>query len=566
MSQRITIDPITRIEGHLRIDVEVENYAVRDAWASCTMWRGIEQILRGRDPRDAWLFTQRFCGVCTTVHAMASVRAVEDALKLEVPLNAQYVRNLILIAHALHDHIVHFYQLSALDWVDILQIPKADPAAASKLAETLSPWTRNSRNELTAAQNKVKAVAASGQLGIFANGYWGHPAMRLSPEVNLLAFTHYIQALEYQRKALQVVGMLGSKTPHIQNLLVGGVANAIDLDSTSALGMDKLEQIRILLDEVVKFINEVYLIDVCAVAAMYPEWFKIGSGVTNYMAVPDLPLDTRAGAYDLPGGLIMNGNIGGVQGFKTASDAVFRESVSEDVTHAYYEGEKPLHPWKGETEPDFTGWTADKKYSWVKAPRYKGQPMQVGPLAQVLVGYAQGHPLTRKYADLALTKVSAIGGVNATPAMLHSTLGRHAARAIRAAMLAELAQKHWQLLVDNIAKGDLSVHNPPVFPSGEVEGVGTHEAPRGTLSHWVVISDGKIKNYQAVVPSTWNASPRDQSGVHGPYEASLLNTPLKRPEEPLEVLRTIHSFDPCMACACHTFDASGKKIAQVKVL
>jgi len=566
MSRRITIDPITRIEGHLRIDVEVENNAVSNAWASCTMWRGIEKILRGRDPRDAWLFTQRFCGVCTTVHAMASVRAVEDALKLEVPPNAQFIRNLILIAHALHDHIVHFYQLSALDWVDILQIPKADPARASKLAESLSPWPRNSRNELKAAQDKVNAVAASGQLGIFANGYWGHPAMRLSPDINLLAFTHYLQALEYQRKALQIVGMLGSKTPHIQNLLVGGVANAIDLDSPSALGMDKLEQIKILLDEVVDFVNNVYLIDVCAVAASYPEWFKIGSGVTNYMAVPDLPLDTKAGAYDLPGGVIMGGNFGGAQKYKTASDSAFRESVSEDVTHAYYRGGKPLHPWVGETEPEFTGWDGEKKYSWVKSPRYKGQPMQVGPLAQVLVGYAQGHPLTRKYADLALGKVSAIAGVNATPGMLHSTLGRHAARAIRAAILGELAQKHWQLLVDSVAKGDLNVHNQPVFPSGEIEGVGTHEAPRGTLSHWVVVNDGKIKNYQAVVPSTWNASPRDQSGAHGPYEASLLHTPLARPDEPLEVLRTVHSFDPCMACACHTFDPSGRRIAQVKVL
>jgi hydrogenase large subunit len=566
MSKRITIDPITRIEGHLRIDVEVENNVVSNSWASCTMWRGIETILRGRDPRDAWMFTQRFCGVCTTVHAMASVRAVEDALKLPVPANAQYVRNLILIAHALHDHIVHFYQLSALDWVDILQIPKADPAATSKLAESLSPWTRNSRNELKAAQDKVKAVAASGQLGIFQNGYWGHPAMHLSPEVNLLAFTHYIQALEYQRKALQVVGMLGSKTPHIQNLVVGGVANAIDLDSQSALSMDKLETIRTLLDEVVRFINEVYLIDVCAVAAMYPEWFKIGSGVTNYLAVPDLPLDSHASAYDLPGGVIMNGNIAGVQGFATASDPAFRQGVTEDVTHAYYQGDRPLHPWKGETEPQFTQWDGDKKYSWVKSPRFNGQPMQVGPLAQVLVGYAQGHALTRKYADLALGQVSAIAKVNATPALMHSTLGRHAARAIRAAMLGELAQKHWQLLVDNISKGDLSVYNPPMFPSGEIEGVGTHEAPRGTLSHWVVINDGKIKNYQAVVPSTWNASPRDASGAHGPYEASLLHTPLARPEEPLEVLRTVHSFDPCMACACHTFDPSGRQIARVKVL
>ena len=566
MANRITIDPITRIEGHLRIDVEVDNYAVSNAWASCTMWRGIENILRGRDPRDAWLFTQRFCGVCTTVHAMASVRAVEDALKLEVPLNAQYIRNLILIAHALHDHIVHFYQLSALDWVDILQIPKADPAATAKLAESLSPWTRNSRNEFKAAQDRVNAVASSGQLGIFMNGYWGHPAMRLSPEVNLLAFTHYVQALEYQRKALQVVGILGSKTPHIQNLTVGGVANAIDLDSPSALGMAGLENIRVLLDEVVRFINEVYFVDVCAVAAMYPDWFKIGSGVKNYLAVPDLPLDSAGTAYDLPGGYIVNGNIAGVHPFKTASDKDFREAVSEDVTHAYYQGEKPLHPWVGETDPAFTGWNGEQKYSWVKAPRFNGQPMQVGPLAQVLIGYAQGHPLTRKYADLAIGKVGAIGGVHVTPEMLHSTLGRHAARAIRAAMLAELAQKHWQLLADNIAKGDYTVHNQPVFSSGEVEGVGTHEAPRGTLSHWIVIKDEKIKNYQAVVPSTWNASPRDRSGAHGPYEASLLHTPLARPEEPLEVLRTVHSFDPCMACACHAFDPSGREIAKVKVL
>ncbi|MGB8773760.1 MAG: nickel-dependent hydrogenase large subunit, partial [Terriglobales bacterium] len=316
MANRITIDPITRIEGHLRIDVEVNNNAVSDAWASCTMWRGIENILRGRDPRDAWLFTQRFCGVCTTVHAMASVRSVEDALKLEIPLNAQYIRNLILIAHALHDHIVHFYQLSALDWVDILEIPKADPVATAKLAESLSPWTRNSKTEFKAAQDRVKAVADSGQLGIFMNGYWGHPAMRLSPEVNLLAFTHYVQALEYQRKALQVVGILGGKTPHIQNLTVGGVSNAIDLDSTSALDMDKLEQIRVLLAEVVRFVNQVYFIDVCAVAALYPEWFKIGKGVNNYLAVPDLPLDSAGSSYDLPGGYILNGNIGGVHGFK----------------------------------------------------------------------------------------------------------------------------------------------------------------------------------------------------------------------------------------------------------
>jgi hydrogenase large subunit len=566
MAKRITIDPITRIEGHLRIDVEVDNNAVSNAWASCTMWRGIENILKGRDPRDAWLFTQRFCGVCTTVHAMASVRSVEDALQLEVPINAQYIRNLILIAHALHDHIVHFYQLSALDWVDILQIPKADLGATTKLAESISPWTRNSREEFKAAQDRVKAVAASGQLGIFMNGYWGHPAMRLSPEVNLLAFTHYVQALEYQRKALQVVAILGGKTPHIQNLTVGGVSNAIDLDSANALNIEKLEMVRELLNQVVEFINQVYVIDVCALAAMYPEWFKIGSGVRNYMAVPDLPLDTKSIAYDLPGGVIMNGNIAGVHAFKTAADKDFRDAVSEDVTHAYYQGNKPLHPYVGQTDPQFTGWVAEQKYSWVKAPRFNGAPMQVGPLSQVLVGFAQGHPLTVKHATLAIKTIESVGHIQVTPGMLESTLGRHGARAIRASMLAELAQKHWQLLADNIAKGDYEIHNQPVFPSHEIEGVGTHEAPRGTLSHWVVVKDAKIKNYQAVVPSTWNASPRDASGAHGPYEASLLHTPLARPDEPLEVLRTIHSFDPCMACACHTFDPSGRKIAKVKVL
>ena len=566
MAKRITIDPITRIEGHLRIDVEVDNGAVSDAWASCTMWRGIEKILEGRDPRDAWLFTQRFCGVCTTVHAMASVRSVEDALKLEVPANAQYIRNLILINHALHDHIVHFYQLSALDFVDVMQIPKADPAKTAALAETLSPWTRNSRNEMKAAQDKVKGLAAGGQLGIFTNGYWGHPQMRLSPEVNLLAFTHYLQALEYQRKANQVVGMLGGKTPHIQNLTVGGVANAINLDNQSTLGMDRLEAMKVLMDEVVKFVHEVYVPDACAVAGFHADWFGIGGGVKNYMAVPDLPLDGRGTQFDLPGGYILDGNISGVRHFASHADQDFRNSVSEDVTHSYYQGKAPLHPWKGETIPEFTGWEADKKYSWVKSPRFQSKPMQVGPLAQVLVGYAQGHELTRKWADAALGKVSAVAGRRATVDMLHSTMGRHAARAIRCAMLAELAQKHWQLLVDNISRGDVAVHNQPVFPSGEISGVGTHEAPRGTLSHWVVVEGGKIKNYQAVVPSTWNASPRDASGAHGPYEAALLRTPIANPEKPLEVLRTVHSFDPCMACACHTFDPSGREISAVKVL
>ena len=566
MSQHIVIDPITRIEGHLRIDVEVDNGKVQQAWASGQMWRGIENILLGRDPRDAWLFTQRFCGVCTTVHAMASVRSVENALKLQIPNNAVYIRNLILAAHAMHDHIVHFYHLSALDWVDVVSALKADPAKAAKLAEGLSNWPGNDRLQLQAVKDKLQSFVAGGQLGIFTNGYWGHPAMKLSPEVNLLATAHYLQALDQQREVNKVVAMLGSKTPNIQNLAVGGVANAINLDSSSTLNMASLYKIKELLDGVVQFIQQVYLPDVCAVGAMYADWLPYGAGVTNYLASPDLPLDNTYTSFDLPGGTIFGGDLSSVKAFKTFDDPYFTEGVTENTSRAWYEGNGSLHPWKGETVPNYTDFDKDGKYSWVKAPRFQGKPMQVGPLAQVLVGYATGHELTRKWAGVALDTTSTLAGTKLSPAVLHSTLGRHLARAIRTAMIADVAQKHWQLLVENIAKGDTDIFNPPNFPKGEIQGVGVHEAPRGLLSHWSVIRDGKIANYQAVVPTTWNASPRDEKEQPGPYEASLLNNPIADPERPLEVLRTVHSFDPCLACAIHTLDPEGKEIARVKVL
>jgi hydrogenase large subunit len=530
------------------------------------MWRGIERILVGRDPREAWLFTQRFCGVCTTVHALASVRAVEDALTLEIPLNAQYIRNLILIAHALHDHVVHFYQLSALDWVDVTQVLKADPVKASQIAESLSEWPGNSAKEMAAVKTKVKALVDSGQLGPFAHGYWGHPAMKLPPEVNLIAVSHYLQALEYQRYANQVVAILGGKTPHIQNVAVGGVQNAINIDSSAALNVDRLYQIKALLDKVIPFIQNVYVPDVCTVAAFYPEWFGYGAGVTNYLSVPDLPLDEKGTKFELPGGFIPNGDLSKYRPITGQRDEAWRKAVTEDSKHAWSKGEGGLHPWKGETEPEYTDFQDDGKYTWVKAPRYEGQPAQVGPLANVLCGYAAGNPLMVKWTDAALGKISSIAKINATPAMLHSTLGRHGARAVRTAVLSEIAMKQWQLLTDNITKGDSKIFNPPTFPKGTIEGVGFHEAPRGTLSHWVVIENGVIKNYQAVVPTTWNASPRDSKGVSGPYEASLLGNPIADNEHPLEVLRTIHSFDPCMACAVHMFDPSGNKVAQVKVL
>jgi hydrogenase large subunit len=566
MSQRITIDPVTRIEGHLRVDVEVDGGQVRNAWSSGTMWRGIEIILQDRDPRDAWLFAQRICGVCTTVHAITSVRAVENALRLEIPINAQYIRNLILAAHALHDHIVHFYHLSALDWVDVVEVLKADPEKTSKLAESLSPWPRNSKHELTAVKDKLATFVGGGQLGIFTNGYWGHPAMKLPPEVNLLAVSHYLQALDIQRKANQVVALLGGKTPNIQNLAVGGVANPINLDNQAALNMEKLFWIRDLFDEVKTFVQQVYLPDVCAVGAMYPEWLGYGAGVTNYLAVPDLPLDSKGTSFDLPGGTLFDAKIESFKPISSFEDPYFRDNVAESIARAWYDGDWSRHPWEEETVPKYTDFDPDAKYSWVKAPRFQGRPMQVGPLAQVLIGYAAGHEPIRRWADQALATASAIAGTKLGLGVLHSTLGRHLARAVRTAVLAELGLKHWQLLVDNIGRGDTSSFVPPVFPKGEQRGFGFHEAPRGTLSHWVVIRDGKIANYQAVVPSTWNAGPRDDKGQPGPYEASLLGNPIADPVRPLEALRTIHSFDPCLACAVHTLDPEGRELARVKVL
>ncbi len=566
MSKRIVVDPVTRIEGHLRIDCEVEGGKVQKAWSSGQMFRGIETILLGRDPRDAWLFTQRFCGVCTTVHAIASVRTVENALGMEVPLNAQYIRNLIVMAHAMHDHIVHFYHLSALDWVDVVSALKADPAKASALAESLSPWPGNSKNQLKAVQEKVKGFVEAGQLGIFTNGYWGHPAMHLAPEVNLLAVAHYLQALEYQRKVNQIVALLGGKTPNIQNLAVGGVANAINLDNESTLNMNKLYMVKDILDEISTFIEQVYFVDVCAIGGMYPEWLGYGAGVTNYLAVPDLPLDTKGTKFDLPGGTIFNGDLATIREIKTFDDPYFKENVTESIAHAWYDGDWTKHPYEEETVPKYTNYEDAKKYSWVKAPRFQGKVMQVGPLAQVLVGFALGHEPTKRWAVKTLDTAGAIAKTKLSPAVLHSTLGRHAARMIRTCVISELAKKHWGLLAENIGKGDTKIFNEPVFPKGEQRGFGFHEAPRGVLSHWIVIRDGKIANYQAVVPSTWNAGPRDEKNQPGPYEASLVGNPVANAELPLEVLRTIHSFDPCLACAVHTLDPEGREIARVKVL
>lgn len=566
MAKRIIVDPVTRIEGHLRIDVEVENGLVSKAWSSGQMWRGIENILKGRDPRDAWAFTQRICGVCTTVHALASVRAVENALQLEVPLNAQYIRNIMVSAHALHDHIVHFYHLSALDWVDIVSALDADPKEAAKLAESLSSWKLNSVHELTAVQNKLKSFVASGQLGIFANGYWGHKAMKLPPEVNLIAAAHYLQALEIQREANRIVTIMGGKSPHVQNLTVGGVTNAINLDSQAVMNMERLVYIKTLIEKMEDFVKNAYLVDVSIIGSFYLDWAGYGKGVTDYLSVPEMPLDTKGTEFALKGGYISGGDLSTFTEIKGFNDKFFIDGVKESSKHSWYHGDDALHPWEGETEPNYDDFNDEGQYSWIKSPTFNGKPAQVGPLANVLCLAAQGHESTLKHLNFVLDTVSTVSGTKVGVPALHSTIGRHAARAVRAATLLDEMNVQWQMLVDNIGRGDTDIFNQPVFPKEEIRGVGFHEAPRGVLSHWVVIENGKIKNYQAVVPSTWNAGPRNQDDVPGPYEASLMGNPIADPERPLEVLRTVHSFDPCIACAIHLMDTEHQEIVKVKAL
>lgn len=564
MSKRITIDPVTRIEGHLRVDVDIDSGKVNKAWASGQMWRGVENILIGRDPRDAWAITQRICGVCTTVHAIASVRAVENALQLEIPVNAQYIRNLIILAHAIHDHIVHFYHLSALDWVDVTSALKADPAKAASLAESLSNWSGNSKAEFTKVKERLSGFVGTGQLGIFTNGYWGHPAMKLPPEVNLIATAHYLQALEVQRYASKIVAVLGSKSPHIQNVAVGGVSNALALDSQSVLTVERLLAVKEWIGKLDDFVKNVYLVDVAVIGGFYPEWTAIGRGITDYISIPDIPLDGKGTMFALPGGHIVGGDLATFKEIRTHDDPYFKDGVAESVKHSWYKGGKgPLHPYKGETNPQYTDFQDNGKYSWLKAPTFYGKPMQVGPLPRVLAMVAAKHQPTIDYATKALDLVSTVAKTKVGLGALHSTIGRHAARAVSCAVQVDELARQWDLLLANMARGDLKTFNKPVFPKDEITGVGIHEAPRGLLSHWVVIDNGKIKNYQCVVPTTWNAAPRNEKDEPGAYEACLVGTPVAIPDQPLEVLRTVHSFDPCLACAVHIVDEEHKEVVKV---
>lgn len=581
MKNHVVVDPITRIEGHLRIEARTNDAgAIEHAMSSGTMVRGIEIILRGRDPRDAWAFAQRICGVCTLVHGIASVRAVEDALKYKIPRNAQLIRNLMIAAQYVHDHVMHFYHLHALDWVDIVSALKADPKATSELAQSISSYAKSSPGYFADVQKKVKTFVEQGQLGIFANGFWGHSEYRLPPEANLMAVAHYLEALAWQRDVVKIHAIFGGKNPH-PNFLVGGAPAPISTSPTGAPGgaaatsvnIVALQEIRNVISKMMAFVDQVYVPDTLAIASFYKDWFKRGEGVGNFLTYGDFPekgMDDPS-SWLIPGGVILNRDLTKIH----PVDLNDPSQIEEFVAHSWYDygpgKQKGLHPYVGETQlaysgpkPPYEALDADKSYSWLKAPRWKGNVVEVGPLARVLMLYAKGHEPTKELATYALKTL------DLPLEAMFSTLGRTAARTLETKIIGDQMKVWLDNLIANIKGGDVSVHNaerwdPSTWPA-ECKGVGFMEAPRGALAHWIVIKNRKIDNYQAVVPSTWNAGPRDPKGQPGPYEAALMDRhTLANPEQPLEIQRTIHSFDPCIACAVHVVDPDGAEVMQIKV-
>ncbi|MBS0357368.1 MAG: nickel-dependent hydrogenase large subunit [Proteobacteria bacterium] len=580
--KRVVVDPVCRIEGHMRVEVNIDDKnVIRNAVSTGTMWRGLEVILKGRDPRDAWAFTERICGVCTGTHALTSVRAVEDALAIQIPENANIIRNLMQLNLYIHDHLVHFYHLHALDWVDVVSALKADPKKTSELAQSISSWPLSSPGYFRDVQNRLKKFVESGQLGPFMNGYWGNPAYKLPPEANLMAVTHYLEALDFQKDIVKVHTIFGGKNPH-PNWLVGGVPCAINLEGAGAVGainMERLNMVSSIIDRCIDFIDNVYIPDLKAIASFYKDW-TYGGGISSqallsYGDIPDKANDYSASSLLLPRGAIIGGDLTKIH----EVDLKDPEQIQEFVAHSWYkyaDESKGLHPFDGVTEPHFelgknTKGTKTKiesldeagKYSWIKAPRWRGNAMEVGPLARYVIGYVQKNPEFKEPVDKLLSDLGL-----PLPAIF-STLGRTAARGLEASWAAHKSRYFFDKLIANLKAGDLNTANidkwePSKWPA-ETKGAGFTEAPRGALGHWIKIKDGRIDNYQAVVPTTWNGGPRDDKGQIGAFEASLMNTPVAKPDEPLEILRTLHSFDPCLACSTHVMAPDGQEMASVKV-
>lgn len=566
-NKRIVIDPITRIEGHLRIEIEVdEKNVIKNAFSSSTLWRGLETIVKGRDPKDVGLIVQRICGVCTSSHYHAGVEAVENALGVKIPLNARYVRSMIAQALFLHDHIVHFYLLHGLDWVDVISALKADPKKAEQEAFKYcsTPYAAG-EGDLIEAQQKVQKMVDGGQLGIFANGYWGNKTYRFTPEQNLIALSHYLRSIEVQRDAAKLMAILGGKQPHPQSLVVGGVTCVRDL-----LDPSRLAEWKTRFENVKKFVDCAYYPDVLMAGKAFANEGSVVQevNVPNFMSGDGIALNATENLFD--SGYILNKDLSKV--FQ-----IDENLIMEECTHSWYQEDKPLHPYDGQTEPNYTGFVAKMtidgegksvktpsidekgKYSWIKSPRYEEKPFEVGPLACMLVGYAQGNKRIKKVVDDFLN----LSGLPVSA--LFTTLGRTAARMLQSKLIVDYGIETFESLISNL-KVDESTYTPVVIDQAkEYKGRYIGEVPRGMLSHWIRIKNGVVENYQCVVPSTWNAGPEDSKGQKGPYEANLIGLKLAEATKPLEIIREIHSYDPCIACAVHVMDTRGNKLGEYKI-
>lgn len=566
-NKRVVIDPITRIEGHLRVEVEVDdNNVIKNAFSSSTLWRGLEVIVKGRDPRDVGLIVQRICGVCTSSHYRAGVEAVENALDVTIPLNARYVRSMIAQALFLQDHIVHFYLLHGLDWVDVISALKANPKKAEQEAYKYSknPYAAG-ETDLRLAQEKVQKMVDGGQLGIFANGYWGNKTYRLTPEQNLIALSHYLKCIEVQRDGAKLMAILGGKQPHPQSLVVGGVTCVRDL-----LDPSRLAEWKTRFENVKEFIERAYYPDVLMAAKMFGGEASVTQAVAvpNFIAGEGIALNATENLFKA--GYILNKDL-------TKAFDIDESLIMEECTHSWYKEDKPLHPYDGQTEPNYTGFVAKQtingegksvetpsvnekgKYSWVKSPRYGDKPFEVGPLACMLVGYAQGNKRIQKVVNDFLKE----SGLPA--AALFTTLGRTAARMLQAKVIADHGMETFNALIENLKKDESTYTPVSIDASKEYKGRYIGEVPRGMLSHWIRIKNGVVENYQCIVPTTWNAGPIDAKGQKGPYEANLIGMKLQDITKPLEVIRNIHSYDPCLACAVHVMDTKGNKLGEYKI-
>ncbi len=624
--KHVVVDPITRIEGHLRVEIQVDEATgkVTDAISSGTAWRGLELVMNDRDPRDAWAYIQRICGVCTSSHALGCLRAVEDAFGITIPKNAHYIRNIIAACLGHQDHIIHFYHLHALDWVSPLEALKADPAATAALQNTVLATYRlpfrgpagleteayphdvpvSNPEYYAAIKAKVQKIVESGQLGIFSAQWWDHPDYQmLPPEVHLMAISHYLEMLDKQRDLVVPHVVFGGKNPH-PHYCLGGMPCSISMeDGNAPINTARLAIVDRSIQSARHMMNDYYLPDVLAIGHLYVQkGYVSGGGLAKerVLGFGMFPVEPFSGATngDFFKDLLVRCNgvvenfAGGVMQAKVydfkMEDVSDPEVISESVEHGWYEysggDSKGLHPWEGETKPHYTEpkegtkteWKAlneQGKYSWLKTPKWRGKLCEVGPLARYIVLYTkakQGLLGDLTWAEqMIVDQIDAVTKVLGVPpeAWLPSTVGRTAARALDAQLQAEISKFFFDKLVANIKSGDTRVVNndkwdPSTWPK-EAKGVGFYEAPRGALSHWVVIKDGKVANYQAVVPTTWNACPRDDAAGHGAYEMAMMDTPVKIADKPLEIVKAVRSFDPCMACSTHLFNAKGEKIRVV---